>query len=218
MSANYTLILASKNYSSWSLRPWLAMKMADIPFTEEIIPLYTPQTKERIAPLSPSGKLPVLKIEEKGKTHSVWDSLAICETLAERHPEKAFWPRHSAQRAEARSICAEMHSGFPDVRKTLPMDLATAQATPELDENVQVQIARIAAMWTSLLERFGDGGGFLFGGFSIADCFYAPVVTRFDTYAIELPPLARAYAQRIRALPPMQEWTEAARKEPKRQD
>ena len=218
MSANYTLILASKNYSSWSLRPWLAMKMTHLPFAEEIIPLYTPQTKERIAPLSPSEKLPVLKIEERGGTLSVWDSLAICETLAERHPEKALWPKDSAQRAEARSICAEMHSGFPGVRKILPMDLATAHATPELDETVEAQIAHITGMWTSLLERFGGNRGFLFGSFSIADCFYAPVVTRFDTYSIALPPLAHAYAQRIRALPPMQEWTAAASKEPKRQD
>jgi len=213
MRTSYTLILASKNFSSWSLRPWLAMKMAGLAFDEAVVALYTPETKERIAPLSPSGKLPVLKITENGRTHAVWDSLAICETLAERHPDPGLWPKDALLRAEARSISAEMHSGYPDLRKTLPMDISARKETPEMDEAVTAQVARIVRIWTSCLERFGSEGGFLFGEFSIADAFFAPVTTRFHTYGIALPPLAEDYAARIRALAPMREWSAAAKKE-----
>ncbi len=213
MRATYTLILASKNFSSWSLRPWLAMKMAGLAFDEAVIPLYTPETKEKIAPLSPSGKLPALKITENGTTHTVWDSLAICETLADRHPDLGFWPKDALVRAEARSISAEMHSGYPDLRKVLSMDICARKETPEMDEAVTAQIARIVGIWTSCLERFGSGGGFLFGQFSIADAFFAPVTTRFHTYGIALAPVAADYAARIRALPPMLEWAESAKKE-----
>ena len=213
MSARYTLVVGSKNYSTWSLRPWLAMKMAKLPFEEITIPLYQPETKGLIKDHSPAGKVPILKIEENGTAFTVWDSLAICETLAERHPHAHLWPDDPSARAEARSIVAEMHSGFADLRKTLTMDIANRYPTPELDEAVQSQIARIVSVWESALKRFGKEGGFLFGRFTLADCFFAPVVTRFETYAIHLPPQAQAYSQRILALAPMQEWIASARAE-----
>jgi glutathione S-transferase len=213
MSARYTLFVGSKNTSSWSLRPWLAMKMAKLAFEEVLIPLRRPQTKEEIKPHSPSGKLPVLRIEEERRIQTVWDSLAICEMLAERHPDAHMWPRDATARAEARSIAAEMHSGFADVRKILSMDIAARHPTPALDDAAQAQIARVVTIWESALSRYGKGGGFLFGGFTIADAFYAPVVTRFETYGIHLPAVAQAYTQRILALPPMRDWEAAAKAE-----
>jgi glutathione S-transferase len=210
MSARYTLFIGTKNFSSWSLRPWLAMKMAGLSFAEELVRLRQPETKTEIAARSPSGKVPALKIEEGGETQMVWDSLAILETLAERHPDAlAWWPKDARARAEARSVSAEMHSGFPDLRNALPMEILAKKPTPALDDAVQAQIARIIHIWTNALERYT--GDFLFGGFSIADAMYAPVVTRFETYAIALPPVAQAYAQRILALPPMRAWAEAAK-------
>ena len=143
MAARYTLYIGSKNISSWSLRSWLAMKTAKLAFGEVLIPLRKPKTGSQIKALSPSAKVPVLKIEEGGLSRTVWDSLAICETLAERHPEAHLWPEDSTARAEARSIVAEMHSGFPDLRRVLPMDLAARYPTPPLDDAVQMQIARI---------------------------------------------------------------------------
>ena len=214
MTARYTLFIGSKNTSSWSLRPWLAMKMAGLPFEESLIRLRTPETKAAISAHSPSGKVPALQIDEAGASLVVWDSLAILETLAERHPSAlSWWPKDNAARAEARSVSAEMHSGFPDVRNILPMEIATKKPTPELNDAIQAQIARIVAIWSSALSRFGKDGGFLFGPFSIADAMYAPVVTRFETYGIPLPAVAQAYTQRILALPAMREWTEAAKAE-----
>ena len=217
MSARYTLFIGSKNTSSWSLRPWLAMKMAKLAFEEVLIPLRQPETKEQIKAYSPSGKVPALKIEDGERVQTVWDTLAICETLAERHPDARLWPQDPSARAEARSIAAEMHSGFPDVRNVLPMEVAARHPTPPLDDAVQAQIARIVAIWEGAQSRYGKGGGFLFGGFTIADAFYAPVATRFETYGIHLPAVAQAYTQRILALPPMREWEEAAKAEAARQ-
>ena len=213
MSARYTLYIGSKNSSSWSLRPWLAMKMAKLPFGEVLIPLRKPETSSQIKTHSPSAKLPALKIEEGGVMRTVWDSLAICETLAERHPEARLWPEDSTARAEARSIVAEMHSGFPDLRRVLPMDLAARHPTPPLEDAVQAQIARIVELWQSALSRYGKSSGFLFGHFTIADAFYAPVATRFETYGVHLPPVAQAYTQRILAIPALREWEESAKAE-----
>jgi len=214
MGARYTLCIGSKNISSWSLRPWLAMKMAKLPFEEVLIRLHTPETKARIQQHSPSGKVPALKIEENGKSETIWDSLAISETIAERHAEAQLWPEDAMARAQARSVAAEMHSGFPDLRTVLSMEIAARHPTPALDDAVQRDIARIIAIWTSALGEFGkQGGGFLFGHFSIADAFYAPVVTRFETYGIHLPAIAQAYGQRILALAPMREWESAAKME-----
>ena len=213
MGARYTLYIGNKNLSSWSLRPWLAMKMAKVPFEEAVIRLNTSESKGRILAYSPSGKVPALKIDENGASQTVWDSFAICETLAERHPEARLWPGAAAARAQARSVAAEMHSGFPDLRRALSMEIAARYPTPALDDRVQADIARIIAIWTSALATHGGEGGFLFGGFSIADAFFAPVVTRFETYAIHLPAVAQAYAQRVLALPAMHEWAAAAKAE-----
>jgi glutathione S-transferase len=213
MSARYTLFIGSKNFSSWSLRPWLAMKMAKLAFEEVLIPLRRPETKDRIAPHSPSGKVPALKIEDGDHARTIWDSLAICETLAERHVEAQLWPEDASVRAEARAIAAEMHAGFPNLRNVLAMEIAARHPTPPLDDAVQKEIARIVAIWNSALSRFGKQGGFLFGGFTIADAFYAPVATRFETYGIHLPAVAQAYTQRVLALAPMREWEAAAKAE-----
>jgi glutathione S-transferase len=213
MAARYTLYIGSRNTSSWSLRPWLAMKTAKLAFGEVLIPLRKPETSSQIKTHSPSGKVPALKIEESGLSRTVWDSLAICETLAERHPEAHLWPEDSSARAEARSIVAEMHSGCPDLRRVLPMDLAARFPTPPLEDAVQLQIARIVELWQSVLGRYGKSSGFLFGHFTIADAFYAPVATRFETYGVHLPPVAQAYTQRILATPAMREWEERARAE-----
>ena len=213
MGARYTLSVGSKNVSSWSLRPWLVMKMARIPFEEVRIRLRTPESKAEILAVSPSGKVPALKIEEDGASQTVWDSLAISETLAERHPEARLWPEKAAPRACARSITAEMHSGFPNLRRVLSMDITARHPTPALEDEVQAEIARVVAIWTEALNRHEGEGGFLFGRFSIADAFFAPVVTRFETYAVHLPAVAQAYAQRILALPAMHEWTAAAKVE-----
>ena len=213
MAARYTLYIGSKNTSSWSLRPWLAMRNAKLAFGEVIIPLRKPETSSQIKAHSPSGKVPMLKFEEDGILRTVWDSLAICETLAERHPEAHLWPQDSTARAEARSIVAEMHSGFPDLRRVLPMDIAARYPTPALDDAVQVQIARIVDLWQSVLHCYGKSSGFLFGHFTIADAFYAPVATRFETYGVHLPPVAQAYTQRILATPAMREWEESAKAE-----
>ena len=213
MAARYTLILGTKNWSSWSLRPFVALKTIGVPFEEELIRLRHNSTAEEVQKRTPAGRVPVLKIEENGQSYAVWDSLAICETLAERHPEAKLWPDDARARAEARSYAAEMHSGFPDLRDQMTMDFARKLATPQLREVTKAQIARILAAWSAALERRGKDGGFLFGRFSIADCMYAPVVSRFLTYGIALPPQAKAYCERMMALPAMQDWGRAAKAE-----
>jgi glutathione S-transferase len=209
--APYTLVIGDKNFSSWSLRPWLAMKVAAIPFDEIQVRLYQDDTHAQILAHSGAGRVPVLRFEENGERRTVWDSLAISETLAERHRDRALWPSDAAARAHARSIAAEMHSGFPDVRRQLSMDIAARHPTPALDDSTARQVARIVDIWTGALARYG--GPFLFGAFSIADAFYAPVVTRFVTYAIELPQAACKYCQEVNALPAMREWEAGARAE-----
>lgn len=212
MAAHFTLYIGSKNWSSWSLRPWLAMKMSKIPFDEVVIPLRATETKGAIASHSPSGKVPALLIAERGSETIVWDSLAICETIAERYPRAQLWPKARDARARARSVVAEMHSGFVGLRSALSMEIVARHPTPALDASAQGDIARVLAIWDEALSE-KRAGGFLFGGFSIADAFYAPVATRFVTYGIELPAKARAYVKRVLTLPAMKEWTTAAMKE-----
>jgi glutathione S-transferase len=207
----YTLVIGNKNLSSWSLRPWLALKMAGVPFEETLVRLDQPETRASIANYSAAGKVPVLKIEENGQTLTVWDSLAICETIAERHPEAQLWPADAASRALARSYAAEMHSGFADVRQNLSMWFAKKVETPALDEATNKQVARIINAWETALD--GRDDGFLFGTFSIADCMYAPVVSRFVTYGIELPAASAAYVARLMALPALQDWKAGAEAE-----
>ena len=205
------LIIGNKNYSSWSLRAWLAMKVAGIAFEEHRIPLYGPGAKEQILAFSPAGKVPCLI---DGETR-VWDSLAICETLAEKHPE--LWPRDAAARALARSVSAEMHSGFADLRTHMSMNVRRRHPGKGRTPESLADVARIIAIWSECLERYGmranPDGAFLFGRFTIADAMYAPVVLRFRTYEVELPSACRAYANAVLALPAMRAWIAAAEAE-----
>lgn len=212
--ARYTLIVGTRNWSSWSLRPYMALRATGAPFETIDIRLRqteAPTTREQILQHSPAGKVPVLKIRENQETLVIWDSLAICETIAERHPETGLWPDDAATRAIARAYACEMHSGFPDVRDQLFMDFAKRKPLPELREDTKTQIARIIQAWSGALAAYQ--GDFLFGRFSIADCMYAPVVSRFETYGVEVPAAVRAYMDRILALPAMQEWKQVAEKE-----
>lgn len=212
--ASYTLIVGTRSWSSWSLRPFVALKATGAPFETIDIRLrqkQAPTTRDQILKFSPVGKVPVLKIEENGKTLTVWDSLAICEALAERHPEAGLWPADRNTRAVARSYAAEMHSGFPDVRDQLTMDFARKKPLPELRDDTKTQLARIIDAWQSALESCK--GDFLFGSLSVADCMYAPVVSRFETYGVEVPESVRAYMNRVLALPAMQEWRTVCEKE-----
>ncbi len=216
MTAHYTLVVGTKDWSSWSLRPYLALRATGAAFEEVFIQLRkedSPTTKELIAKYSAAGKVPVLKIEENGESVTVWDSLAICETLAERHPEARLWPSNPFVRAVARSYAAEMHSGFPDLREQLSMDFARRVPTPALRDATKDQIARIIGAWEKALAHHGDDGGFLFGNFSVADCMYGPVVSRFVTYGITVPQTVQAYMDRVMALPAMKDWGVAAQKE-----
>ena len=211
---NYTLAIGDKNLSSWSLRPWIALKACGIPFAEERVRLRQPDSKAKILRHTPSGKVPALKTG----TGVLWDSLAILEYLAERHPEHRLWPENAEARALARSISAEMHSGFTTLRNDMPMDLLGRFASPPLSAALEADIARIAAIWRDTRARFGQGGPFLFGAFTCADAMYAPVATRFRTYGVDLGRFGddgtgAAYAATILALPAMAEWTEGAGQE-----
>ena len=210
----YTLVIGTRNWSSWSLRPYVALRAAGVPFETVVIRLREkqhPTTREQILPHSPAGKVPVLKIADGDKTTIVWDSLAICETIAERHPEAGLLPADPDARATMRAYACEMHSGFPDVRDQLGMEFARTLPLPELRDDTRAQIARIIASWEDALATWK--GEFLFGKFSIADCMYAPVVSRFVTYGVELPPIVAAYQGRVMALPAMQDWMTESRKE-----
>lgn len=198
------LVLGDRSFSSWSLRPWLAAKQAGLPFDEVSVRLHQPGAKENILRHSPSGKVPCLI---DGDT-VVWDSLAICEYLAELAP--ALWPAERAARAEARSVSAEMHSGFTALRQNMGMDLRAAKPGQGRTPESEADIARIVAIWESCRSRHAAGGPFLFGAFSIADAMYAPVVWRFVSYAVALPPAAQAWADAMLALPAMREWQAGA--------
>lgn len=214
MSTRYTLIVGTKDWSSWSLRAFVALRATGAAFDEVFVPLrQQPLTGSEITKYSKAGRVPILKIEEDGQSVTVWDSLAICETLAEWHPQARLWPSDPFVRAEARSYAAEMHSGFPDVRDQLSMDFARRKPLPELRAETKAQLARIIDAWSSALARFATEGGFLFGGFSVADCMYAPVVSRLVTYGVEVPADVRAYMDRIMALPAMRDWGAASQRE-----
>lgn len=207
-----TLVIGNKAYSSWSLRPWLALRQAGIAFAETVIPLRQPDTAARIAERSPSGRVPALIHD--GLT--VWDSLAICECVAELAPEAGLWPADRAARAVARSVSAEMHSGFVSLRTTMSMDLKRDRKGQGMTEATAADIARIEALWADARTRFGvpAGGPFLFGAFTIADAMFAPVVTRLETYGVAVSPVSRAYMDAVLALPAMREWIAAAKDEP----
>jgi glutathione S-transferase len=204
------LIIGNKNYSSWSFRPWLAMKVAGIAFEETLISLEAKDFKERVIALSGAGKVPVLI---DGET-CVWESLAILEYLAEKFPAAGLWPQQAAARAHARAIASEMHAGFMPLRKQLPMNTWRPVKYRALDDEAAANVVRIDAVWSGCRERFGGGGAFLFGSFGAADAMYAPMVWRFHTYAVEVTAAARAYMQAVMALPAWNEWRQAARHEP----
>ncbi|MBB5047150.1 glutathione S-transferase [Rhodopseudomonas rhenobacensis] len=199
-----TLVIGNKNYSSWSMRPWLALRATDIAFDEVVIPLYTGAAdKQRILDVSPAGKVPVLVDGDI----TVWDSLAIIEYAAERFPEANLWPQDRARRAHARSVSAEMHSGFQALRNECGMNLHRPVGAKPLSAAAEADIARIQAIWSECRQRYG--GPYLFGGFSGADAMYAPVVHRFLTYAIATSEEVSAYIAAMTALPAFQQWTKA---------
>ena len=208
--AELTLVIGNKQFSSWSLRPWIALKQAGLPFREVLVLLRRPETKTEILKYSPSGKVPYLIDGSLG----VWDSLAILEYLNELKPEARLWPAERAARAFARAISAEMHSGFAALRQHLSMDLKRTPAKGEWPAQAAADIERVQAIWAEARARYGSGGPFLFGHFTAADAMYAPVVTRFHRYGVPLDPTLAAYRDAVLALPAMQEWTAAAQKEP----
>jgi glutathione S-transferase len=205
-----TLVIGNKNYSSWSFRPWIAMRVLGIPFDEKVIPLYEPGSREQILQYSPAGKVPVLVNGQ----HVIWESLAILEYLAEHFPQAGLWPHEASARAHARAIAAEMHAGFQPLRKNCPMNMWLPPKARAQPDDVVGNVQRIDALWADCRKRFGQGGPFLFGGFGAADAMYAPVVSRFHTYGISVGASARAYMAAVMALPAWQEWRRAALAEP----
>ncbi len=204
--AQLKLVIANKNYSSWSMRPWVLLTQADIPFAEVQLKFGDDGAVAGIKDLSPTGQVPVLWIDRE----PVWDSLAICEAIAELFPQKLLWPSDATARRFARSISAEMHSGFRDLRKNMPMNIRSAHPGKGRNPAVDKDIARIVSIWESCRARFGAGGELLFGSFTCADAMFAPVATRFETYAVELPPVARRYADALIGLPSVQRWRAGA--------
>ena len=210
-SAGLTLVIGNKNYSSWSMRPWVAMTAFCIPFTEVRILLDTPDTQAQIAEFSAAGRVPVLLAGDM----TIWDSLAICEYVAEQFPEKHLWPQDVAARAMARSVVAEMHSGFADLRSAMSMNIRASLPGRGRTPQSQADIGRICEIWEECLARFGHRR-FLFGDFSIADAFFAPVVMRFRTYGVALAPALQAYCERVQAHPAVASWVAGALAETER--
>jgi glutathione S-transferase len=199
-----TLVIGNKNYSSWSLRPWLALAHHKIPFREVIIPIHTPETPAAIGKYSPAGKVPVLIDGEA----TIWESIAILEHLAERFPDAKLWPADFAARAHARAISSEMHSGFSALRVHCPMNLKRRKKRP-LTPEAEANVRRITEIWRNARARYGAGGEFLFGAFSAADCMYAPVAARFVSYEVDVDPVSKAYIDAIYRLPAFRDWQKA---------
>jgi glutathione S-transferase len=208
--SNLKLAIASRNYSSWSLRAWLVLERTRAPFEELVIPLRQPETEAEIRKRSPSGRLPALL----DGPLVVWDSLAIAEYLAERFPAARLWPTEPAARATARSVCAEMHAGFLSMRQTLPMNIRRRRPGGFDAPSVVQDIARITQIWTDLRHCFGSGGPFLFREYGIADAFFTPVATRFRSYGVPLPPEAATYRDALLAWPAFRKWEAEAEREP----
>ncbi|MBB4264443.1 glutathione S-transferase family protein [Roseospira visakhapatnamensis] len=208
---DYTLVIGNKTYSSWSLRPWLAMRQAGLDFDEHLIPLDMPDSRARLHALCPAGKVPVLRNGDV----TVWESLAILEYIADRHPEARLWPEDPVARGVARALCAEMHAGFSALRQAMPMNVRKAlpgkgQGAP----GVLRDVARICALWIDCRQRYGADGPFLFGAFTNADAMFAPVASRFRTYAVPVNEICQAYIEAIHALPAMVDWVRDATAEP----
>jgi glutathione S-transferase len=206
-----TLVIGNKNYSSWSMRPWMALKAAGIAFEEVVIPLYTddPADKQRILKYSPAGKVPILV----DGAVTTWDSLAIIEYLAEKFPEKGIWPKDADARAHARSISAEMHSGFMALRNECSMNIRRPVHQRALSADAKANAERVQEIWSNCRGSYGQGGPFLFGAFSGADAMYAPVVHRFRIYGVDVKGVAAEYMRAMQAYPAFEEWNAAALKE-----
>jgi glutathione S-transferase len=206
------LVIGNKNYSSWSMRPWVLLRQAQIPFEEVQLKFDEAGGKLSVAGIqkySAAGKVPVLLIDGQ----PVWDSLAICETVAEMFPDKHLWPDTPEARRVARSACAEMHSGFQALRSRMPMNIRSRYPGKGMTPESRKDIDRVVALWTDCRERFGGTGSLLFGRFSVADAFFAPVVMRFQAYAVQLPRVAQEYCDAVQALAAVREWCNAARRE-----
>lgn len=208
--ADYTLYIGNKNYSSWSLRAWLALVQTGAAFDEEVIPLDEPQTRQTLQEFSPSGRVPVLHHGDL----VIWESLAIAEYLAERHPDCGLLPTEPVPRAICRAVSAEMHSSFRALRTALPMNIRSRFPNRPVPSEARTDINRIVALWRDCRRRFGTGGDFLFGDFCLADAMYAPVVTRLRTYAIEVNEETAQYMEAVWSWPAMQRWAKAAGDEP----
>lgn len=204
------LVIANKLYSSWSLRPWLMLTAFSIPFEEIVIPLREADSRSRVLEYSPSGKVPALVDDDV----TIWESLAIIEYLAEKHPDIAIWPKNGKARAHARSISNEMHGGFQTLRQACPMHLGARFATPPLTELLKANVDRIEDIWAETRNRYGAGGPYLFGTFSAADAMYAPVATRFETFQIPVREATQAYMDAVLAHPALVSWRQAALAEP----
>jgi len=207
--AQLTLVIGNQNYSSWSMRPWVLMKQLGIPFDEKKLRFHSTEWDAEIERWSPSRLVPVLWRGDQ----SVWDSLAIAETLNEWFPDKGVWPKDAAARSFARSAAAEMHSGFRDLRGSMPMNIRASHPGKGMNPEVRKNIDRIEKLWTEARTRFGAGGPFLFGAFSAADAMYAPVVTRFKTYAVKLSPESQRYCDAMLAAPGIRAWIDDALQE-----
>ena len=214
MENDYTLVIGSKEGSSWSLRPWILMRQAGVAFNEVLITLRQPDTAANIAKHSPTGQVPVLRHGAR----TIWDSMAIGEYLNERHPDKQLWPANEEARAFARCVSAEMHSGFRELRYGLPMEFSKRNLDADLNDAAQADIRRVVAILGEARRRFGKSGPFLFGSFSIADAMYAPVASRFTSFDVDLAShgddgSAQAWRAMMMALPAMLEWGVAAKAE-----
>ena len=203
------LVIGNKNYSSWSMRPWVLLRQAQIPFQEVQLKFGEDTSVIGVEKYSPTRKVPVLLVDGE----PVWDTLAICETVAELYPGKHLWPQDDQARRVARSVCAEMHSGFQGLRGKMPMNIRGSHPGKGLTPESRRDIERVVALWADCRERFGGAGNFLFGRFSIPDAFYAPVVMRFQTYEVQVPRVAEAYCEAVRELAAVREWVEAALRE-----
>ena len=213
MNKQLTLIIANKNYSSWSMRPWVLLRGREIPFRERMIKFESQDWREHIGELSPSGLVPVLWEGKPGTGFATWDTLAIAERLHELFPGRGIWPADSEARARARSAAAEMHSGFRSLRSAMPMNIRSRYSGKGMNEGVAKDISRIESLWSSLRKNSGKSGPYLFGELSAADAFYAPIATRFVTYGVALKGAAKEYQRVLLDSPAVKAWSADAVKE-----
>jgi len=210
MSAPVTLVIGNKNYSSWSMRPWVALRAAGIQFRERLVKFESQDWAEHIDTLSPSRLVPILWEGEPGTGFPTWDTLAIVERAHELFPSNGIWPAEPRARARARSICAEMHAGFRALRGALPMNIRGRYPGKGMNTDVARDIERISALWADTRRQFGQGGPYLFGAFTAADAYYAPVASRFVTYGVTLSGPPRQYQLALLEAPAVRDWCSAA--------